>query len=194
MNQVSSLRNMKGYAFDDKYYADEYGNVYLNEDLKYRKMKKGDKIKSFINRYGYVEYNLQTENRKKIQHIQAHRIVASLFIPNPENKSQVNHIDGNKLNNHVFNLEWCTPSENELHSYRVLGKINSHIINPPPSGYDYKGLIKTVKRIDPITKEVKVYFNPTEATKDGFNLKCISNTCMGRQKTHKGYLWEYIMN
>lgn len=50
-----------------------------------------------------------------------HRLVAQEFIPNPENKPYINHINGDKSDNRVINLEWCTQSENELHSHRVLG-------------------------------------------------------------------------
>lgn len=53
---------------------------------------------------------------------QVHKLVAQAFIPNPQHKPCINHKDGNKYNSCVENLEWCTYSENELHSHRVLGK------------------------------------------------------------------------
>jgi hypothetical protein len=81
-------------------------------------------LKQEINRKKYKRVTLSQNNIKK--RYQTHRLVAEYFLENPTNKPCVNHIDGNGLNNNVHNLEWCTYSENERHSYNILGKINSN--------------------------------------------------------------------
>ncbi len=58
------------------------------------------------------------ENGKQ-KHLYVHRLVAKAFLPNPNNKPQVNHIDGNPKNNNASNLEWVTGSENMIHAYRT---------------------------------------------------------------------------
>lgn len=75
-----------------------------------------------LNRKMYKRVTFSQNNIQK--RYQVHRLVAIYFIANPSNKPCVNHIDGNGSNNHVSNLEWCSYSENERHSYDVLGKIN----------------------------------------------------------------------
>ncbi len=66
---------------------------------------------------GYMEVNLSVNQKSKL--IRIHRLVAEAFIANPKDKPQVNHIDGNKTNNHVSNLEWNTQSENQIHAYKT---------------------------------------------------------------------------
>ena len=75
--------------------------------------KKGHIIKLQVGTYGYLQVNLDFNGKNKTKKV--HRLVAKAFIPNIENKPQVNHIDGNKKNNHINNLEWCTKSYN--HTY-----------------------------------------------------------------------------
>lgn len=71
---------------------------------------------------GYRRVTLSIDGKTK--RFQVHRLVAMYFIENPLNKPCVNHIDGDKENNCINNLEWCTYSENEKHSYLDLKKVN----------------------------------------------------------------------
>lgn len=82
---------------------------------------KGD-IPRFLNpatdTHGYLKVSL-SENSKCDHNCRIHKLVAAAFIPNPENKPEINHIDGNKTNNHVSNLEWVTRSENSRHAFKT---------------------------------------------------------------------------
>lgn len=77
----------------------------------------GKNIKLLQNTRGYYDVVICYQGKK--HHIRPHRIVAELFIPNPMNKPEVNHIDGNKLNNNVSNLEWSTRKENIHHAMQL---------------------------------------------------------------------------
>ena len=76
--------------------------------------------KPFINNFGYYYVGL-TKNRKRVKK-SIHRLVAETFIKNPYNLKTVNHINGDRTNNRVENLEWMTYSENHIHSFRFLGR------------------------------------------------------------------------
>lgn len=121
-----------------------------------------------------------------------HRIIGKLFIDNTDNKPFINNIDGDKKNNRISNLEWVTASENEIHSYEILGKQVWNKDKKLPSGKEYQGKIRTVLQLDLDGSLVKEWFNPTEAAIfGGFNIYRISDVCCGRSQTHKKFIWKY---
>lgn len=71
----------------------------------------------FVDRRGYMKTNVCKFG--KYTQVYVHRLVAETFIPNPDDKPQVNHKDGNKQNNHIDNLEWCTPKDNINHANKL---------------------------------------------------------------------------
>jgi len=94
-------------------------NYEIREDGVLFNMKTGNYRFPKCHNSGYIFYSFFGKKRQK--RYAAHRLVALAFIPNIHGKPCINHIDGNKLNNHYSNLEWCTVSENNMHSVRVLG-------------------------------------------------------------------------
>ena len=127
---------------------------------------------------GYYVVNL----KGKLYYI--HRLVAEAFISNPNNLPQVNHIDGNKQNNKMNNLEWCTGSENIKHAYKHnLMKSHAPIVKR----------YKEVQQIDKNTKKLIKVWNSVIEASEMLNIgkTCISGCCRKKQKTAGGYIWKY---
>jgi len=90
------------------YSISDHGRIYNRITGNYRNPS--------INKDGYYTISIRKGGKKRT--ILIHRIVAKAFVENPHNKPCVNHKDGNKLNNHASNLEWCTIAENNRHAHK----------------------------------------------------------------------------
>lgn len=145
--ESSEFRKIQRQLIYNAYIIDEYGYIYSLYSYQYLTGK--------YDKDGYIAYHIYDQQGQSL-HKRAHILVAQAFIPNPENKPQVNHIDGNKSNNHVQNLEWVTASENSLHSHRVLKN--------PPSGCAGRNK-KAVECVNTITHEHLHFYSYTEAAK-----------------------------
>jgi len=108
---------MKQYK-DSPYYVTEDGKIWRN----------GKQRKLNINPFGYYYVHLSIYGKSKTMRI--HRLVAETYILNPMNYPVINHKDGNKLNNNVSNLEWCTVKENTNHAINFLGNSRTGEHNP----------------------------------------------------------------
>lgn len=98
----------KGIGYETPYWVNSLGEVFRENKI----------LKPQIGGTGYHIVNIYYEKGKSVSKL-IHRIVATAFIPNPENKREVNHINGDKLDNRVENLEWATPKENTQHAIRM---------------------------------------------------------------------------
>lgn len=104
--------------FNGKYQVSNDGRV---KRVSGYRVERNNILTGSVGPTGYVMFSLRTysDGISKLYRRQAHRLVALAFIPNTENKRCVNHKDGNKQNNHVDNLEWCTYAENMDHAYET---------------------------------------------------------------------------
>lgn len=116
LNMKEILARIDGY---EHYFISNYGNLYSFYNGKLKKL-----ALSSDSRNHYMIGRIINSKGKKT--VLIHRLVASAFIPNPENKPEVNHIDKNKKNNYVGNLEWCTRRENLEYSYETMPPMRNH--------------------------------------------------------------------
>lgn len=160
-------------------------NYIVSDDGRVRRIG-SNKDHSVMIRNGYEVIDLYCGSVRR--RFRVHRLVADAFIPNPYNKPEVNHIDGNKRNNRVDNLEWVTRQENIRHAwdnglskpnYSMLGKKN-------PNGGRHGKPFRIVE-----TGEIFNTLQECEKAINGNN-RHINDCLRGRQHTHRGYHFEYI--
>lgn len=124
------MKDIKGY--EGMYAVTETGEVYslsrLISNGKGMVKTKPKALKPNKLTKGYLQVTLYVGKRRICKLV--HRLVAETFLPNPNGYDQINHIDGNKSNNNVSNLEWCNNSMNQLHAYKI-GLQKSHIGGKP---------------------------------------------------------------
>jgi len=116
-----------------------------------------------------------------------HRLVAAAFIPNPLNKPQVNHIDGNRSNNFLANLEWTTASENQQHSWDCLGRINYFQGKFGKEHVTSKAVIATCMK----TGKETFFHAGMDAVRLGFRSDSISRACNGVIRHHAKHYWRF---
>lgn len=153
--------------YENLYQVSNLGNV---RSLKYNHTNE-TKLLTPENNWGYLRYQL------KGKHYRAHKLVAMTFIPNPNKLTQINHIDGNKHNNRVENLEWCTAKENTNHALQN-GLVDMH---------------KIIMKDKKTNKTIKIFDNILELRKN-IKLKGYGHIyccCNGKRKSAYGYRWEY---
>jgi hypothetical protein len=144
-----------------------------------------------INRLGYLTIVLCKEGIGKTAFI--HRLIAEAFIPNPESKKEVNHINGCKLDNSIKNLEWCTRHENMRHASKV-GLLDGRA---KPYSIKSKLLHPARKIVYQFTKDdqfIKEWPSVNQASRE-LNIKAenIALCARGGAKSAKGFVWKYSL-
>lgn len=151
-------------------------NYSISDDGYVKNNRTGKILKPSKTSNGYLKVSLDGKR------LNVHRLVADAFLGHEETL-QVNHKDGNKENNNVCNLEWCTPSENTIHAQKIgLKKIN------------YQN-IRECKKVFRLTLDDEV-IDMFDSTMDvqrtlGFNNSIISKVCRGKLQKAYGYKWQY---
>lgn len=173
--------------FPNEYAVDEQSNVYslktTHGDLRATPLR----MKQRLSKEGYMTVVLHFAGKPKLCLV--HRLVALAYIPNPENKPEVNHKDGVKHRNVLSNLEWATKSENAIHgvslglrvgSKHALGRLNEDCPNSKP-----------ILQLTMQGELVKKWPSMAEAKRNGFSQGNISSVIAGTRISHKGFKWAF---
>lgn len=190
-------------GYEGLYQVSSLGQI---KSLSYSGGSKERILKQYTRPDGYLSVALTKDGKHMTKTV--HRLVATAFLPNPNNLEMINHKDEVRSNNSVDNLEWCSRSYNQLYSLNIHAerkqlfadnfKNKSSFIK---KGVPHKYNIRVVKKA--LSGEVITYYsNPSEAGKEN-NIPSgtILNTCKHnnlstttRKRTSKGFIWEFDGN
>ena len=183
--EIELWKDIKGY--EGLYQISSFGNVKSVERTLFRKNGSPFYVRERIlrpiyDRHGYPYVFLT--NIKNPKRFFIHRLVAINFIPNPNGKPDVDHIDGNPSNPKLSNLRWVTSKENHLNPITVERvKIGSSPIG--------KGLNAVAVIGESIISGETIYFDKIkDAQSCGFDPSTISKCILGKNKSHKGFIWK----
>jgi hypothetical protein len=179
-NSIKSVDNF------NRYLVDRSGRVYVttmtSRTGRVINLEKPRMLKEVKDSYGYCVVSLNSETTKNKVH-KVHRIVAEAYLDNPNNLPQVNHKNGNKTDNRVENLEWISPRDNVLHSYRELGqKPTAHW-----TGKENKALRKPVIQTTIEGVFIRLWGSRKEIVSSGLASKASINNSVKKKKPCKGF-------
>jgi hypothetical protein len=174
---MENIRDLVG--FESTHTISDLGIIRRKKDASYQWRK--EVLKPTINNNGYAVIGIC----KKSYFV--HRLVAMTFIENPLNLPCVNHISGDKQDNRVTNLVWCTYSENQKHAYSNLGKIAP--LKDKHGKEHHRS--KAIKQLDKEGNTVKVYESVIDAMKDKGISRHIITKALLNSSDIDGYYWLY---
>ena len=178
--EISNRGNVRSFERTITYETKAKSGIFVDRVIK----PKNRKI--CINTCGYYHTSFKVNKINKV--VRIHRLVAEAFIPNPENKPEVNHKDGIKTNCTVSNLEWATPTENNQHALdtglRRSAAFGKFGIDNPKS--------KDIIQLDKAGNVLNRFAGAREAErKTGIANSNISNCCHGKKMFAGGYIWKF---
>lgn len=194
-------------GFEEKYYISNKGNVLAKN---YGRSGKSKLLKPTLSTTGYLKVELWTGTKRKIYKL--HRLIAEAFIPNPENKPCIDHINTIRTDNRIENLRWVTHKEN-MRNILTIKKCSENAKKREFSEETRKKLSYTTKHrknaeailikmkkasVEAHKKKVIcietgiIYESARDASKcTGASYKSISRVCLGQRKSTKGFRWKF---
>ena len=167
-----------GEVYEGLYKVSNFGRIL---SLNYRNTGKSELMTPVDNGCGYLKVGLWKNGKTK--QCLVHRLIAQTFLPNPDNLPEINHIDEDKTNNRVDNIEWKSHKDNINHGTRNERVSKAEINDPNKS-----------KRVIQLTLDgvlIREWPSASECGRNGFNKGHVAACCRGEEKSHKGFRFMY---